>query len=216
MISLGLAAGLLATACTTTEGTNAFVDFETFEREAMIAPLQGFGLVDKPPPKEETNQRRAPLVLPKDGSALPAPREEVQVASLPEDSDKVRIDATGLTEEDIKRLRNARVVDLRTLSGRPLTDEEARQLTSRMTAAQLPGTKRPLYLPPAEYFTTVEGTDLVCLAADGQLVRLDDKRCPEEIRTALADIRAAVRSSNGGTSSGLLSESAQDMVKQMN
>ena len=48
---------------------------------------------------------------------------------------EVRLDTPGHSEADIRRLRNARVVDLRTLDGRPLTDEEARKLTARMTAA---------------------------------------------------------------------------------
>src|SRR5690606_22189402 len=89
------------------------------------------------------------------------------------------------SEDDLKRLRNARVVDLRTLSGRPLTDAEARQLTARMTAAQLKSGPRPLYLPPDEYFTTVGGKDTICLAKNGELVPLDDAACPEEIRKAL-------------------------------
>jgi hypothetical protein len=108
------------------------------------------------------------------------------VALLPVDSGKVQIDSTGLTEEDIKRLRNARVVDLRTLSGRPLTDVEARQLTARMKAARLKSGPRPLYLPPEEYFTTVKGQDLVCLAKNGDLVPLTDASCPPEIRKALS------------------------------
>ena len=96
---------------------------------------------------------------------------------------------TGLTEEELKRLRNARVVDLRTVSGRPLTEDETRQLTARMPAARLKAGPRPLYLPPEEYFTTVNGTDLVCAAPDGTLVTLDDKRCPEEIRRALSSVQ---------------------------
>jgi hypothetical protein len=193
MMSLGLAAGLLLSACTTTEGTNAFADFETFEREVMTAPLIGVGLIDKPAPKDEPTQARAPLVLPKDSTSLPAPQEETRVAALPEDSDTVQLDATGLTEEEIKRLRNARVVDLRTLAGRPLTEEETRQLTARMTATRLKGGPRPLYLPPEDYFSTVNGTDLVCAAPDGTLVKLDDSRCPQEIRDALAKVRAGGR-----------------------
>ncbi len=193
-LSLGLVAMLALGACTTTEGTNAFTDFGTFEREVMTAPLVGVGLIGKPEAKEDPTQARAPLVLPKDGSSLPAPQEETRVAALPEDSDKVQLDTTGLTEDDIKRLRNARVVDLRTLAGRPLTDAEARQLTSRMTAARLKAGPRPLYLPPEEYFTTVNGTDLVCLSSNGGLVKLDDPTCPQEIRDALAKVKAGGRS----------------------
>lgn len=193
-LSLGLVAVLGLGACTTTEGTNAFTDFETFEREVMTEPLISVGLIDKPPPKDDPKQARAPLVLPKDNSSLPPPQEETRIAALPQDSDKVQIDTTELSEDDIKRLRNARVVDLRTLSGRPLTEAETRQLTARMTAARLKGGPRPLYMPPEEYFTTVEGTDLVCLAADGALVKLDDKRCPQEIRDALAKVKSGGRS----------------------
>ena len=39
LVSLGLSA------CTTTEGTNAFSDFGTFEREVMTSTAQGVGLV---------------------------------------------------------------------------------------------------------------------------------------------------------------------------
>jgi hypothetical protein len=100
----------------------------------------------------------------------------------------VQIDTAGLSDEDLKRLRNARVVDLRTLSGRPLTDAEAKQLTARMTAAQLKSGPRPLYLPPDEYFTVVGGKDTVCLAKNGDLVPLNDESCPPEIRKALQEI----------------------------
>lgn len=181
---LGLCAGLALSACTTTEGTNAMTDFTTFEREVMTSSLQGLGIIDREE-KEETGQRRAPLALPKDTAALPAPQEETRVAALPEDSDRVQIDTTGLTEADLKRLRNARVVDLRTLSGRPLTEEETRQLTARMTAARLGSSPRPLYLPPEEYFTHVEGQDLVCMSKKGELVPIRHPDCPYEIKEAI-------------------------------
>lgn len=184
LLSLSLLVGLGVSACTTTEGTNAMTDFGTFEREVMTSTLQGLGMVDRVE-KEETNQRRAPLVLPKTTAALPPPATASAVAQLPADSDNVQIDTTGLSEDDMRRLRNARVVDLRTLSGRPLTDIEAKQLTARMTAAQLKPGPRPLYLPPDEYFTTVGGKDMVCLAKNGELVPLDSDACPPEIRKAL-------------------------------
>lgn len=185
LLSLALLVGLGVSACTTTEGTNAMTDFGTFEREVMTSTLQGFGVVERSE-KEETNQRRAPLVMPKTAS-LPAPAaaERSTVAMLPEDSNNVQIDTSNLSEDDLKRLRNARVVDLRALSGRPLTDVEARQLTARMTAARLKPGPRPLYLPPDEYFTTVQGQDMVCLAPNGDLVPLNHADCPEEIRRAL-------------------------------
>ena len=184
LVPLGLIVALALGACTTTEGTNALTDFGTFEREVMTSSLQGLGVIDREE-KEETDHRRAPLALPKDNGALPAPREETLVAGLPEDSDRVQIDTSGLSEDDIKRLRNARVVDLRTLSGRPLTDEETRQLTARMTAARLKSGPRPLYLPPEEYFTNIEGTDLVCMSKAGVLVPVSHKDCPYEIKEAI-------------------------------
>jgi hypothetical protein len=201
LISLGLVAALSLSACTTTEGTNAMTDFGTFEREVMTSTLQGFGMVPKEE-KEETNQRRAPLVLPKDNGSLPAPQEKVAVASLPVDSDNVQIDTTGLTEEDLKRLRNARVVDLRTLDGRPLTDEEARQLTARMTAARMKSTSRPLYMPPEEYFTSVGEEAYVCMSKKGQLVPVTHRDCPYEIKEAIGkkQVQSGGRLTNGPNS----------------
>lgn len=186
-LSLALLLGLAVSACTTTEGTNAMTDFGTFEREVMTSTLQGLGMIERQE-KEQSNTRRAPLVLPKQTATLPPPVAETKTALLPADSSNVQIDTSGLSEEDLKRLRNARVVDLRTLSGRPLTDVEARQLTARMTAAQLKTGPRPLYLPPEEYFTVVGGQDMVCLAKNGDLVPLSDKSCPSEIRKALQDV----------------------------
>lgn len=187
LLSLGLilAAGL--SACTTTEGTNAFSDVATFEREVLTDTMKGMGVMEREQ-KDENIQPRGPLVLPKDAN-LPPPvdkKTDTAEALLPVDANNAQIDARNLTEDDIKRLRNARVVDLRTIDGRPLTDEEARQLTARFKAAKLAPGARPLYLPPEEYFTTVKGKDTVCLAANGELVPLDDKACPPEIRKALA------------------------------
>lgn len=184
LLSFAVLAGLALSACTTTEGTNAMGDFGTFEREVMTETLIGLGGIPRAQ-KEEPKSPRAPLVLPKDARALPAPKTDTAAAQLPVDSDKVQIDASGLSEADLSRLRNAKVVDLRTLSGRPLTDQEAQILTARMTAARLKPSARPLYLPPDEYFTTVSGTELVCAAKNGDLVPLDSKDCPEEIRKAL-------------------------------
>jgi hypothetical protein len=184
LIALSFAATLSLGACTTTEGTNALTDFGTFEREVMTSTATGLGLIPREE-KEETTQRRGPLVLPRNDGTLPAPVKEAEVVGLPVDSDTVQIDTTGLTEDDLKRLRNARVVDLRSLSGRPLTEAESRQLTARMTAAQLKGGSRPLYLPPEEYFYNLEGTDLVCMSAKGQLVPVTSKDCPIEIKEAI-------------------------------
>jgi len=184
-MTLGLLVALALGACTTVEGTNALVDVGTFEREVANETLKGLGMLEREA-KPDINTPRAPLVLPKDRAALPPPRTQVANV-LPEDSDRVLIDASGLTEEDMRRLRNARVMDLRTVSGRPLTQQEAAQLTARMTQARLQSgrNRTPLYIPPDAYFTTVGGQDLICLAPNGDLVPLDDASCPAEIRQAL-------------------------------
>jgi len=199
LATMSLLAAVSLSACTTVEGTNAMTDFGTFEREVMNTTARGIGLIPGEAPKEDLTQARAPLVLPKDQANLPPPTTEVAAAQLPENSDQVRIDTSNLSEADIQRLRNARVVDLRSLSGRPLTESEARALTARMTAAGMNvsvGGERPLYLPPDEYFTRVGDADLVCRAPNGDLVPLSDARCPEDVRKALR-----VR---GPTSSGML------------
>jgi len=179
-----LAALVALSACTTVEGTNALVDPATFEREVASSTLKGLGLLDQDT-KETIKTQRAPLVLPRDMASLPAPKK-LDEDVLPEDSDKVQIDSTNLTEEDIRRLRNARVFDPRSVSGRPLTDAETAQLTARMQAVRVRAGARPLYLPPDEYFTTVNGQDLICLAPNGDLVPIDDPNCPPEIRAALS------------------------------
>jgi hypothetical protein len=185
---IGLAGGVVLaiglSACTTIEGTNALTDVGTFEREVMTSTLVGLGVVPRGE-KEETNQRRGPLVLPKDGVAPPAPRDRKQVAAIPVDSDEVQIDMTGMSQQDLQRLRNARVVDLTSVSGRPLTADEARKLTARMKGAKMVAGKRPIYMPPEEYFTVVNGRETVCLARNGDVVPIDDKACPAEIRKAL-------------------------------
>lgn len=198
LAALGVLLALSLGACTTVEGTNALTDIGTFEREVMTSTAQGLGLVPQSE-KEESDSRRGPLVLPRNASSLPSPREGTLAAQLPADSDTVQIDTASLSEEDLKRLRNARVVDLRSMGGRPLTEAEAKALTARMEASNMaqkvPG-QRPLYLPPDEYFTTVAGTDLICLAPGGELVSLNDDRCPRAIRDAMKR--------RGPTNSGVL------------
>jgi hypothetical protein len=171
-------------ACTTAEGTNALVDPSTFEREVMTSTLQGLDIVPQDQ-KQATNQRRAPLVLPKNTAMLPTPTKE-NTAALPADSDNVQINTAGLTDADLQRLRNARVVDLRSLDGRPLTDTERKQLTARMSAANVTtaGT-RPLTLPPVQYFADYKGRDTICKTPDGNFVALNDPKCPQAIRDAL-------------------------------
>jgi hypothetical protein len=184
--ALAVTASLLTlSACTTVEGTNAMTDIATFEREVMTETVKGLGIVPRQE-KPELVTRRAPLVLPKDDSALPPPSDTTLVAEIPADSDVVQIDATNLTNEELRLLRNARVVDLRSVSGRPLTETETRQLTARMVMAKQYTGPRPLILPPDEYFTVnAAGDTLVCLAADGALVSITDPACPDEIRRAL-------------------------------
>lgn len=181
-----VAGGLFAAlgACTTVEGTNAMTDFGTFEREVMISTLQGTGMIEKEQ-KDPLSSRRAPLALPKGQSVVEAPGTvSAAEAALPADG-PVQLDTSGLSEDDIKRMRRARVVDVRSLSGRPLSQSEQRQLQAQMDAARGKRVDNSLYLPPDEYFTTVKGQDFVCLAADGRLVTLNDNACPQAIRKAL-------------------------------
>ena len=178
-----LVAGGLS-ACTTTEGTNAFTDIATFEREVMTSTAQGVGLVPKTEKPDPTNPR-GPLVLPKAGSALPAPKEDTVTAMLPEDSDSVKIDTTGLTEADLARAKRTKVVSLTTPDGRPLTQSELQALTARMKEFRV-SKQRSIYTPPEQYFSVNASTqDLVCLAANGDLVSVNDPACPPEIRKAL-------------------------------
>ncbi|WP_354063596.1 hypothetical protein [Devosia sp. 2618] len=189
-------------ACTTVEGTNALTDVGTFEREVMSSTARGIGLLPGSAPKEDLTTARAPLVLPQSGQALPAPTTQVASAQLPANSDTVRIDTSNLTEADLQRLRNAKVVDLRSTAGRPLTEAEARHLTARMQAANIAvrtNGNRPLYLPPEEYFTRVGNADLVCAVGNGEVVSINDPKCPEAVRKAL---RAAA--APGVTSSGMI------------
>jgi len=201
LASLGLLLTVALSACTTVEGTNALTDFGTFEREVMMTTARGVGLVPGETPKEDLTSARAPLVLPASGQALPAPAPKATVAQLPADSDTVRVDTTNLTEADMTRLRNAKVVDLRSVAGRPLTEQETRTLVARMQAANMDVSttngKRPLYLPPEEYFTRVGDADLVC-SANGELVSINDPKCPESVRKA---IRAAYTAPTTSTSS---------------
>lgn len=198
MAAAALLLALAVSACTTVEGTNALTDPGTFEREVMTSTLQGLALVPKDE-KPEVAERRGPLVMPKNGTMAPAPQQETQLAALPQDSDRVQIDTTNLSEADLARLRNARVVDLRSLSGRPLTEAEARQLTARMNAANIANrgnSKKPLYIPPDEYFVSVGGRDMICRTSTGDLVRLDDPKCPPQVRKAL-QTQNRVQSSGG-------------------
>jgi hypothetical protein len=209
MASAGVAVvlALVLAACTTAEGTNALTDFRTFEREVMTSTARGVGLVPGEAPKDDLTNARAPLVLPASGQALVAPSTATASAQLPANSDTVRLDTANLSEADLTRLRNAKVVDLRSLNGRPLTEQEARSLTARMQANNRDVTtisgNRPLYMPPDEYFTRVGDADLVCSIGNGEVVSLSDARCPEELRKAIQDARRrSTPSLSSGTSSG--------------
>lgn len=205
--AMALVLALALAACTTVEGGNALTDFGTFEREVMTSTARGVGLVPGEDSKEEPTNARAPLVLPASGQALPAPSKAVATSQLPANSDTVRIDTANLSESDIQRLRNAKVVDLTSINGRPLTEQEARTLTARMQKNNLDVTvanaNRPLYMPPAEYFTRVGDAELVCSIGNGEVVSLNDARCPEEVRKAIQDARRrATPSLSSGVSSG--------------
>lgn len=177
---------LLTAACTTVEGTNAFTNMETFEREVLSSTAEGIGLIPRDE-KEPLKSVRAPLVMPSSNN-LPAPTTSKR-DDLFEDSETVQLDMSNISEEDLRKIRSARVVDLRTLAGRPLTEAEQRQLTAQMIRGGLTpvNAERPLYLPPENYFTVVNNQDLVCLAQDGSLVPLTDPACPPEIRAALQE-----------------------------
>lgn len=187
-VAAGLFVALSLAACTTVEGTNALTDAGTFEREVMSSTARGVGLIPGETPKADLTKPRAPLVLPSSSQALPAPAPEAAMAQLPVNSDTVKIDTANLSEADIQRLRNAKVVDLRSLSGRALTEGEARALTARMQAANMSVSvngKRPLYLPPEEYFTRVGDANLVCAVGNGEIVSINDPKCPESVRKAI-------------------------------
>ncbi len=207
LASLGLLLAVALSACTTVEGTNALTDFGTFEREVMMTTARGVGLVPGETPKEDLTTARAPLVLPASGQALPAPAPKATVAQLPTDSDTVRVDTTNLTEADLTRLRNAKVVDLRSVAGRPLTEQETRTLVARMQAANMDVStnngKRPLYLPPEEYFTRVGDAELVCAVGNGELVSINDPKCPESVRKAIRAAYAAPSSTPSSSGPGV-------------
>ncbi len=191
LAAAGLLLALALAGCTTVEGTNAMTDFGTFEREVMTTTARSVGLVGGGETKEDITNARAPLVLPASGQALPAPAPEQALAQLPTNSDTVQINTAGLSEAQLQQLRNARVVDARSLSGRPLTEQEARTLTARLQAnnpnATLVNGKRPLYLPPDEYFTRVGDANLVCATPDGDLVSINDPKCPQSVRNAIRE-----------------------------
>ena len=64
--------------------------------------------------------------------------------------------------------------------------------------------KRPLYMPPEEYFTRVGSADLVCATPSGELVSINDPKCPESVRKAIrATYVAPTASGSSGPGVGL-------------
>jgi hypothetical protein len=179
LVSIGLSA------CTTTEGTNAFTSAQTFETEVLDTTAAGLGLIPQETKPDPTNPR-GPLVMPKDTRVLPPPEKSTQVAAqLPVDSATPKVDTAGMSQADVERIRHVRVVDVNTPDGRPLTAAELQKLTSKMKAFQL-SSKRSIFTPPEQYFTLSGGQqDMVCLAKNGDLVSVNDPSCPIEIRKAL-------------------------------
>ncbi|WP_127144793.1 hypothetical protein [Pelagibacterium montanilacus] len=172
-------------ACTTMEGTNALSDVGTFEREVMRPTLQGVGIIGSEEKALPTTER-APLVVPAAGSTPPPPQQSS--AQIPEDRSGVVVDSAGLTEADLVLLREGRVASGGLSAGRPLTEAETRQLAARMAAYRRAQgtTQRNIYMPPAEYFTRVDGANLICETAGGELVAVTDPSCPAETRAALS------------------------------
>lgn len=176
--------GLMLTACTTVEGTNALVDGGTFEREVLRTTLQGVGFIEQES-KGLVSVERGPLVIPTSGAVPPAPQK--LTASIPQDSNQVVLDANGLSTRDLDILRSGKVVDSSNAVGRPLTEAEARQLTARMQAynrGQKAG-DRNIFFPPESYFARVGTQDTICKAADGSLVAVNDPKCPADVRAAI-------------------------------
>jgi hypothetical protein len=138
------------------------------------------------PVKPDPTDLRAPLVLPKDTRDLPPPQTaNADVAALPVDNTKPNIDTAGMSQADIERARHARVVDINTPDGRPLTAAELKTLTAKMKSFTL-SSKRSIFTPPEQYFSLDNNQqDLVCLSKTGDLVSVNDPSCPVEIRNAL-------------------------------
>ncbi len=191
LFGLAGATAILATAlaaCTTIEGTNALVDPGTFEREVGQETLKGLGVIPRET-KAPIKTPRGLLALPKEGVPVAPPSEEVDVAMIPTDHDKAKIDTTGLSEADLARIRSIIVFDGHAVSGRKLTDAEIAQVTAKVQSGKLRIDKgdAPLWVPDQSYFTmSVNGQDAVCLAANGDLVPINDPACPAEIRDRLS------------------------------
>jgi hypothetical protein len=157
---LGLAA------CTTTEGTNAFSDIGTFEREVMSETLRGMACCSSASRRMRTSIRAARSCCPNPTPIFRRRHEKTDTAearcrSIRQQGADRR--DRNLSEADIAPAQGARGRPLRIVDGRPLT-EEARQDHPQDEGGKASPGARPLYLPPEEYFTTVKGQDIVCLA----------------------------------------------------
>lgn len=183
---LAVSAALALSACTTVEGTNALTDVATFEREVLRSTLQGVGMVPQEE-KQAISGQRGELVVPASGSTPPPPQQSV--AEIPQDSSSVVLDTQGLTTADLEALRSGQVISSSSVAGRPLTDAEARQLAARMAAYRRSQgmQQRSIYLPPESYFQRVGGQNLICQAANGSLVAVDDPNCPSDVRARIAN-----------------------------
>lgn len=165
----GMAALMAVSACTTTEGTNAFSQSFVPGEDVLLETLEGIGIIEERSTKDPIQSARGPLVMPRDPNTLPPPSQSL-ASGLPEDSNVPEVDGTGLSRRDIDRIRVARVIDQRSGKIRDLTmEEQSKQLLS----------------PPKRLLTRVGNRDYVCLANNGDLVSLDDPACPPAIREAL-------------------------------
>ena len=118
-------------ACTTTEGTNAFTSAQTFEDEVLNPAAAGIGLIPPPATKPDPTNPRGPLVMPKADTVVPPPTKDTDTAQLPVDNGAPKVDTTGLSQADLDKIKHVRVVDINTPDGRPLTAAELKQLTGR-------------------------------------------------------------------------------------
>jgi hypothetical protein len=125
--------------------------------------------------------------MPGNTAALPQPTQDNSELFIPTDSDQVTIDTAGLTNEDLRLLGRVRVVEEDDPYANRLPEErEFRRMVEQMQAYRGMQTgQRPIDMPPERYFTTVDEDELVCLAANGDLVSISDPACPSSIRQAL-------------------------------
>ena len=160
----------------------------TFEREVGQETLKGLGVIPRET-KAPIKTPRGKLALPKEGVVMPPPSKETETAMIPTDHDRAKLDTTGLTDEDVTRIRSIIVFDGIADSGRKLTNAEIAQVTKNIESGKLRinNASAPLWVPDQSYFSvsSVGGQDAVCLAPNGDLVPLEDPACPPEIKKKL-------------------------------